>query len=352
MGYQAQQYVQMSLFGLSCILTLITLRLYVRNNSKALLKIAMLNWYAFLCFLSIFNVAISYEYSCTQTMWTSVYNTTGQVMALTGIVDVAQFAYCRLRLLRLHEANVLFFKVYAVGIAVLVLILVMQVVLQSLDLIDLLADRCLSLVLISTEFGAYCWSIITVRSNKRAVVYYALTLCSRFGIIFSIACRAAGRMDNDRFREVHAGSVLFAVAAIGAFNVPHIARRMSSFTLPSPQRRVMTGFCSRKVSTRNAALAAIESALNNGVVTAVKTHGRPVASVPAVFAPAAHMQSCTLASAAVAELELLPADAAMALSCSQQGQDAAERPDCDVAHPSPHVSLRTSNRISPLRAAV
>mmetsp|Transcript_55094 Transcript_55094/g.120163 ORF Transcript_55094/g.120163 Transcript_55094/m.120163 type:complete len:345 (+) Transcript_55094:536-1570(+) len=238
MGLDADQFALMAIFGLSCILGLVTLRLYVRNNSNALLKIAMLSWYVWLCFMSIFNVAISYTYDSTQTTWTTVYNTTGQIMALTGIVDVAQFAYCRKRLLRLHEANSLFFKVYCVGVTILAVGFSVQATLDHLDYVDLLAYRSASLVFISVEFVAYCWVILIVRTNKRAVLYYGLTLTSRFGIIFTVACRVIGIMNNEVFRGVHAGFVLFAVAAIGAFNMPYIVKLSASISeFRSPHRR-------------------------------------------------------------------------------------------------------------------
>jgi len=240
MSHIVAVYTLATIFGLSCILSLVTLRLYVRNNSRALLKIAMLGWYSWLCFMSMFNVAIAHSFESTQTTWTTVYNTTGQIMALTGILDVAQFAYCRIRLLRLHEANTLFFKAYAIGVAILTIALVIQATLEELDVVDLLAYRTFSLVFISAEFVAYCWAIVRVMNNKRAVVYYALTLCSRFGIVFTVACRVSGWMSNEVFRGVHAGVVLFAVAAIGAFNLPYIMQATAS----------ISGFRSQRYSSR------------------------------------------------------------------------------------------------------
>eukprot|EP00965_Chrysotila_dentata_P219531 6191199-Pleurochrysis_carterae.AAC.2 len=152
----------------------------------------MLLWYCIASILSIFTVCVAHFYPATSRYWTVFYNLAGQLISLTGIVDVSQFAYCRKNLLMLVDTNVLFLKFYLLSCAGCLLVYVGIVIYDALEGTNLTAYRSVTLVVIGTEMIMYGWAMTKLLVSKRAAVYYTLTFISRIGIFTSIISRIVG----------------------------------------------------------------------------------------------------------------------------------------------------------------
>eukprot|EP00965_Chrysotila_dentata_P261360 6214226-Pleurochrysis_carterae.AAC.3 len=197
--------VLIALFVLSGIGSVWTLVRHRRANQGAWLKTTILGWYAAVSFISIVSVGITTAYPDTQRYWTVFFNATAQLISLTGIVDVAQFAYCRSKLRRLTDTNVLFMKIYFGGVAAVLTVFV-GVLLSDVFLhVSLTAYRSFTLLVMGIEAVCYCWALFKLLVSKRAAIYYSFNFVSRVGIIFALLARICGLFNSQacHLRKYH-----------------------------------------------------------------------------------------------------------------------------------------------------
>uniref|UniRef100_A0A7S4EZ82 Uncharacterized protein n=1 Tax=Chrysotila carterae TaxID=13221 RepID=A0A7S4EZ82_CHRCT len=201
------------------VCSLWTLRAHTRSNKTAWMKSVMLGWYAVTSFLSVVSVLLKDVYPETSRHWTSFYNAAGQLIALTGVVDVAQFAFCRRRLLRLSETNVLFVKVYVISIVTGLCSYVVFISVDNTVGASLSAYRFVTVIVIGVEAACYLWALIRLLASRRAAVYYSLSFASRVGILVAIIGRIFGFMSTQLTSFLHSSFVLLAVVPIGVFSI-------------------------------------------------------------------------------------------------------------------------------------
>jgi len=218
----------MATFGIAAVGCAWTLYAYSRVNSSAWLKMIMLAWYVVASALSVASIGLVAKYPETRRHWTLFYNCAGQLIALTGVVDVWQFNYCRHRLLRLSETNIRFLKIYAGLFVAAFLTYCLFLAWELSSGANLTAYRVITCGIILSEAALYALALLVLLRNKRAAVYYGLSFASRAGILASILCRIGGVFDTNTTSVVHTIFVMFAVVPVGVFSLRRVGQSLNN----------------------------------------------------------------------------------------------------------------------------
>ena len=198
----------------------------VAKNSP--LKVVMMAWYAIAALLTIVYTPIKAELPETRHHFIMFYNAVGQLMSLTGLVDIAHYTWSTARLASLNTTRMVFMKIWA---AVMVLGLVLYgiaVPLNNFGHLPLNVYRGLTLLLMMAEIGGCAFIIRRVWKNRQAKYYYAVTLMSRCGLVLGIVLRIALGATSDGVRFliwiVHTCSVEACVLALGVIGSTSMRR--------------------------------------------------------------------------------------------------------------------------------